>query len=116
MRLITSKTLYLVFSLVLVIMGCRKSESSSPASNNQVVAPKQSAMSPVAQTATSPVLAESPIPAQQRVDVCSLLTAEEIKSVQGEVFTDTKASESAEKGIAISQCFFSLPTFTNSVS
>jgi hypothetical protein len=99
---------------MLLIVGCGKSQSSSPAAlNNQNIAAQQPSVSPSVQTATKPVTASN---SRGRVDVCSLLTAEEVRSVQGEAFKETKASGSAENGLVISQCFFSLPTFANSVN
>jgi hypothetical protein len=44
------------------------------------------------------------------------LNGPEIRLVQGESLKETKASGSAEKGFLISQCFFTLPTFNNSIS
>jgi hypothetical protein len=54
--------------------------------------------------------------ARGKTDACALLTSQEIRSVQGEPLKETKASGSAEKGFSISQCFFTLPTFNNSIS
>ena len=51
-----------------------------------------------------------------KTDACALLTSQEIRSVQGEPLKETKASGGAEKGFSISQCFFTLPTFNNSIS
>ena len=112
MRLISSNTLCIVLTSVLLLLGCSKSHSSPAVSNNQAVANQQ----PVAQAATSPVTATSATNARGKLDACSLLTADEVKSVQGEAFKDTKASSGSENGMVISQCFFSLPTSANSVN
>jgi hypothetical protein len=45
-----------------------------------------------------------------------LLTNKEIESVQGEATKETKLSGQATGGFSLSQCFYTLPTFTNSVS
>ncbi len=50
------------------------------------------------------------------LDACSLLTSEEIQSVQGEAVQDFKRSEKPGETYSVSQCHFALPTFTNSVS
>ncbi|MFL6530384.1 MAG: hypothetical protein ACJ8KX_07940 [Chthoniobacterales bacterium] len=50
-----------------------------------------------------------------KIDACSLLTSEEIQSVQGEAVQETKPSSSSGKGFYAAQCYFSLPTHTNSV-
>ena len=112
MRLISSNTLCLVLSSVALFMGCSKSESSPAVLNNQNAANQN----PVAETASSPVpaaLAKNP---PGKLDPCSLLTADEVKAVQGEAFKETKASEGSDNGMVVSQCFFSLPTFANSVN
>jgi hypothetical protein len=45
-----------------------------------------------------------------------MLTSQDIASVQGEPLKETKLSESSADGFNVSQCFFTLPTFTNSIS
>ena len=116
MRLTLSKTLCPLLTSMLLIMGCSKSQSSPVVLNNQKGASQEPVVSPVAQTATSPVTASASTNSRGKVDACSLLTAEEIRTVQGEAFKETKTSGSAENGLVISQCFFSLPTFANSVN
>src|ERR1044071_4782611 len=63
-------------------------------------------------SATVPSLQQS----ASKVDACAMLTSQEIESVQGETLKDTKLSESSADGLNVSQCFFTLPTFTNSIS
>jgi hypothetical protein len=67
----------------------------------------------VAGTATLPATAAETKPA---LDACALLTSKEIESVQGEATKETKLTGQSTGGFSISQCFFTLPTFTNSVS
>ena len=112
MRLSLSKSVSLILASMLLSIGCFRSESSTVVPNNQNIANQQTA----AQPATSTVTASSPTNRRENVDVCHLLTAEEVRSVQGEGFKETKASGGAENGLHISQCFFSLPTFANSVN
>jgi hypothetical protein len=112
MQSIWSKTLCLILVSVLLLLGCSKSQSSPAVLNNQNAANQQ----PVAQAATSPVSALPASNSHGKVDACSLLTAEEVKAVQGEAFKETKASVGSENGMIISQCFFSLPTSANSVN
>jgi hypothetical protein len=50
------------------------------------------------------------------IDACALLTSEEIESVQGEPIKETKSSRKSDGGLAVSQCYFALPTFVNSIS
>lgn len=51
-----------------------------------------------------------------KTDACALLTSKEIEAIQGEPLKETKLSGRSEGGFVVSQCFFTLPTFINSVS
>ena len=50
------------------------------------------------------------------VEACSLLTSEEIEAAQGEPVQETKPTQRVDRGLAMSDCYFALPTFTNAVS
>lgn len=122
MRIILSRISFVVLLCALPgwVVGCAKSEApqTSPANQVATAAPPTTggSASPASQngepTATTAVAGTS----KGKVDACALLTSAEIRSVQGESLKETKASGSAEKGFAISQCFFTLPTFNNSIS
>lgn len=47
---------------------------------------------------------------------CTLLSSSVIKSVQGEPLKHSKGSQVQNGSMIISQCFYSLPTFSNSIS
>lgn len=49
-------------------------------------------------------------------NACQLLTARDIARVQGAEFKSAKLTETEANGLIVSQCFYSLPSFTNSVS
>jgi hypothetical protein len=49
-------------------------------------------------------------------NACQLLSAREIAHVQGEAFRSAKLTETEAEGLRVSQCFYALPSFTNSVS
>ena len=49
-------------------------------------------------------------------DACTLLTAEEIQSVQGEPLKDAQTDRKEANGLMIAQCFFALPSYERSVS
>jgi hypothetical protein len=53
---------------------------------------------------------------EKNPDPCALLTKSEIESVQGERVIATKASQPERGRFAVSQCFYSLPTFSKSIS
>jgi hypothetical protein len=50
------------------------------------------------------------------IDACTLLTTKDIQSIQGQTVQQTKTRNSSEGGFRISQCFYTLPSFTNSIS
>jgi hypothetical protein len=101
--------LTLLLSSTLAIAGCSKT------------APQPSASGPQAavETASSPTTLVTPAAAtvaKPKVDACALLTSKEVESVQGEAIKETKLSGQSAGGYSMSQCFFTLPTFTNSIS
>ena len=49
-------------------------------------------------------------------DACSLLSKEEVESVQAAPVTDTKRSESSDGVFAVSQCFYTAAEFSKSVT
>lgn len=52
----------------------------------------------------------------QKLDPCSLITASEIASVQGEEVKETKASPGNSRRLAVAQCFYQTTTPSKSVS
>ena len=87
--------------LLAVLAGCSKSDRTTQAPPEQ---------------AASPAAARVPATPMAPIDPCSLLTSEEVAAVQGEAVVGTKPSLNQGRGVAIYDCFFTLPTFTNSVS
>src|SRR5579863_7469887 len=49
-------------------------------------------------------------------DACALLSRAAIRKQTGEQITGTKATSQTSQNVRQSQCFYALPTFTNSVS
>ena len=103
-----------------VVNGCARSGTSQTATNANVLQSEHpspalaaSAAAPSPQQATT--AASSP-ELKPKLDACAMLTSQEIQSIQGEGLKETKASESSANGFHVSQCFFALPTFTNSIS
>ncbi len=54
--------------------------------------------------------------ATPKFDACSLLTSREIRSVQGDRVRAVRASEPQRNQFAVSQCFYTLATFSRSIS
>ena len=80
---------------LLVITGCGRPETSQKAPATSTVTPSQ---------------------VKPKFDACAMLTSQEIESIQGEALKETKLSETSADGLDVSQCFFTLPIFTNSIS
>ena len=51
-----------------------------------------------------------------KVDACTLLTSDEIKAVQGEDVKETTPSNRSTGDFIVSQCYYGLPTPSNSIS
>jgi len=60
--------------------------------------------------------APAAIVAAERFDPCSLLTRREIEEIQKDRVVSTKASEPERDRFAVSQCFYTLATFSKSIS
>ena len=82
----------LVCGLLLVVAGCKKRETSPPV-------PRSSEESN-----------------RTQVDVCGLLTKEEVEAIQGSPIKETKSSARSDTAFRVSQCFYSATEFSRSVS
>ncbi len=60
--------------------------------------------------------AAAAVTAAEKFDPCSLLTRREIEEVQGDKVASTKASDPQRDHFAVSQCFYTLATFSKSIS
>ena len=91
----------------LLFTGCASKDSNSPASNTPGSAT----------TAASPSTNSSspPQPVKSKIDACSLLTSDDVKSVQGEAYQDAQRSDRQDGDFIVAQCYFALPTSANSV-
>ena len=97
----------------LVIAGCKTNPTQPPAATPQASVETGAASSSPGSSQTAQAPAN---PATAKLDACALLTSKDIESVQGEAVKETKLTGQSQGGFQISQCFFTLPTFTNSVS
>jgi hypothetical protein len=95
-----SKTLSAACCAILALPGCSKRPSAQPQAD---------ARDPSSSTPASAA-------AKVKIDACSLLISEEIESVQGEPVKETKSSSNTGRGFFIAQCYFALPTSSNSIS
>lgn len=113
---------YAALLICCLFLGGAACSKSTPAPPAATTAP--SSATPVAGTPSTllsqPAQSPGPPPAvatsEGKVGVCDLLTSKELQGIQGEALKETKPSARSEGGFMISQCFYSLPTFTNSIS
>ncbi len=96
---------------LLAVIGCKTSEPTQSTATSQ---PSQTAVSP--QPTTNRQSPAAPAAKKPALDACALLSSNEIQFVQGEPVKETKSSGKSDRGVNTSQCFFTLPTFTNSIS
>jgi hypothetical protein len=103
----------LLLSSLALAGGCRQSATNQQPPTNQTAA----ASPAPGQTNAVATPSASPTPAVKGdVDPCALLTSEELQAVQGEPLKEAKPSGQASGGLLNLQCFYALPTFSNSVS
>ncbi|MGH9969821.1 MAG: hypothetical protein ACREBG_18785 [Pyrinomonadaceae bacterium] len=118
--------LVFAFASFLVLGACKRSDTSQSPGAAQTSAQQPAAapsMSPAASVGqqvitsnTGPSPSSNVTEVKPKTDACALLTSKEIESIQGEPLKETKLSGRSEGGFLVSQCFFTLPTFTNSIS
>lgn len=77
----------------------------------------QSASPPTVHPANAALVAAAKAESNKvKTDACSLLNSKDIESVQGEALKEPKSSGQTGGGFAVSQCYFGLPTSSNSIS
>lgn len=99
---------------LLIITSCSSGttqQSSAVATASSPSASPTSPSSPTNQATPAESVAVKP-----KTDACALLTSKEVESVQGEAPKETKLAGQSAGGFSTSQCFFTLPTFSNSIS
>lgn len=108
-----SRTPYLIaFIFFFIMTACRSNDTSTPATNANAPASPVTMASPAS---SAPTLVAPAPTVKTKVDVCSLLNGADLKNVQGEEPKETQRSDREDAGFIVSQCYYSLPTTTNSV-
>jgi hypothetical protein len=101
------KTHALLLCLLSFAPACGPHASRAPTS------PTPTSPTPTPQASQPTAAATLPIP---KSATCALLSGADIREVQGEEPTDAQGSEHLSGGLRMSQCFYRLPTFNQSVS
>jgi len=102
----------LIFGVFFVASSCKSADNSAPAN-----VPGSSASNPAFMTspaATSPATPTSSA-VKAKVDVCALLTSDDLKAVQGEALKEAQRSDRRDGDFIVAQCYYALPTTSNSV-
>src|SRR3954470_20180539 len=98
----------IMFCLVLM-SACNSRDANAPATSSPGASPV-TATSPATSAASAATSA-----VKANIDVCGLLTADDLKSVQGEAYKEAMRSDRQDGDFIVAQCYYSLPTTTNSV-
>jgi hypothetical protein len=96
MRILSCAILFC--GLLLTVAGCDKKETAPPSVENR----------PSAAPINSPIAAKPQ-------DVCTLLTKEEIQSVQNSSIRESTGNVRADGGLRVSQCFYTAEDYSKSV-
>ncbi|HKP39078.1 MAG TPA: hypothetical protein VJT71_19625 [Pyrinomonadaceae bacterium] len=96
-------------------MGCSsQSTSQTPATTSSPAASSSPiSASPAANATPSP---GSQVAVKPSIEACTLLTSDEIKAVQGNAVKETTPSNRMVGNFIVTQCYYALPTLSNSVS
>ena len=104
------KICLIIFVVLVVMTGCKSSDAPPPTSPGAPVsATPANAASPGAPSAPAAATVKA------KVDACSLLTGDDLKAVQGESPKEAQRSDRQDGGFIVAQCYYALPTSSNSV-
>lgn len=101
----------IIIGFFLVTTGCRSADNPPVNPANVPATNPATMVTPPATAPTAP--AASTVKA--KVDVCGLLTSDDLKSVQGEPLKEAQRSDRRDGAFIVAQCYFALPTTSNSV-
>jgi hypothetical protein len=107
--------------LICILIGtsaCSGPSTNQTSQTNQPAPPTGQSPAPNSPvTVATPAATETPgAIARLKVDACTLLVSSEIEAVQGEPVKETKASNRVAGDFIVTQCYYELPTLSNSIS
>jgi hypothetical protein len=106
------KSYIIIILLLIVVAGCRSTENSAPANPNSGTA---STPTPAAVGNPPASSTNSASPVKSEIDACTLLSSDDLKSIQGEAYKEAQRSDREDNGLVVSQCYYQMPTMANSV-
>jgi hypothetical protein len=94
--------LVIAFSILgaLCLTGCRSKEKGAMGNLTE---------------ASRPSPRPSATAVKSKIDVCNLLTSEDLKALQGEAYKDAQRSDRLDGDFVVAQCYYAMPTTVNSV-
>lgn len=106
------RTYVTIIGFFLITAGCRSADNNPPVNAGNAPASNPAIMTSPAGT---PPTAPATSPVKAKIDACSLLTSDDLKSVQGEPLKEAQRSDRRDSGFIVAQCYYALPTTSNSV-
>ncbi|HZE69618.1 MAG TPA: hypothetical protein VE135_08860 [Pyrinomonadaceae bacterium] len=107
---------YFALAIGLFISGCSRSDTSQARIRTESAKASEVNLPGPESGASGRAILQNVSLRKTKNDACDLLRSKDIQSIQGEALKDTKASDRAEGGLHISQCFYSLATFSKSIA
>src|SRR5580765_3667112 len=94
--------LVIAFSILgaLCITGCRSKEKEALGNLTE---------------ASRPSPRPSAAAVKSKIDVCNLLTSDDLKALQGEAYVDAERWDRLDGDFVVAQCYYAMPTTVNSV-
>lgn len=98
---------------LMFIIGCSSQSTSQTAATSSPATTSPISTAPAVNATPSPGSAAVVKPT---IEACTVLISDEIKAVQGEAVKETTPSNRVVGDFIVSQCYYALPTLSNSVS
>ena len=70
---------------------------------------------PTTKSVVTPTPVATPAAVKSKIDVCNLLTSDDLKELQGEPYKEAQRSDRLDGEFIVAQCYYALPTTVNSV-
>lgn len=113
--MVTKASLSILLCLWLATAGCEKSANQT-ANTAQTSSDQATTPTAVSRVSDPSQTQRQMVSGKAGIEVCALLTPDELKSIQGEAPTESKASMRADGTLTVSQCVYVMPTYSKSVS
>jgi hypothetical protein len=110
----------LVICGIIIFSGCSSKSTEQPSSATATTSPSPAAPTIATTAAANATPAAAPgvnsSSTKAKFDACTLLTSDDVKAVQGEAVKEAKPSDRVTGNFVVTQCYYELPTTSNSIS